>query len=178
MRRWLLAMLVSAGPLAAGEDLLPPQPEIDIDRPEQYECREKELEYNPIASYRVSGLCEITDIQSVGDYQYGIRQVREDIRGFRSERTIKRFIRGQSRYRKQVRIKLHRALERASVLVCETDMLENRVYEAKIVRTREKEDGEEVKTEEPVAIDNQRLADLGIFTHSRRVTYTTDRCKE
>lgn len=178
MRRVLLVLIIGMGPAAGQEELRPPQPEIDIDDKEQYQCKEEVLEYEPVASYRISGLCEITNVQGVGEYQYGLRQIKEEIRGFQSEQTVKRFVRGESRHRKRIRIELHRARERPAVLVCETDMMENRVFEAKIVRNRYTGNDRQIKDEEPVSIEDHRLPDLGVFTHSRKITYTTDRCEE
>jgi hypothetical protein len=169
--------MLGAGPAVAQQELpLPPQPEIDIDNRDKYRCKEKELEYEPVASYRVSGMCEITDIKGVGEYEYGIRQVKSEIPRFQSEETVKRFVHGESVYRKQVQVELHRALERTATLVCETDMMESQVFNAKIIRTREDRHGELKRVEEPVAVEDQRLPDLGVFTHSRTVTYKTNRC--
>ncbi len=157
---------------------MPPAPEIDTDNPEQYQCREKELAYEPVVSYRVSSLCRVSDMEGVGDYQYGIGQLKSEVRGFQSTRTVKRFTGDGTAYRQEVRIELHRARERPATLVCETDMKESEVFEAKILRQRESDKGKLIEYEEPVSVDNGQLPDLGVFTYSREITTMTNRCEE
>lgn len=177
MRKLLIVLLMYTGMIAAQEmDLSPPAPEIDVDNREKYQCKEKELTYQPVASYRISGLCQITDVEAVGDYQYGIGRIKSEIRDFQSSTTVKRFVSGESVYRKEVRIELRRARERPAALVCETDMKEEEVFGAKILRNREGKGGKLMEYEEPVNVENGRLPDLGVFTHSRKVTAMTDRC--
>lgn len=179
MRKVLIVLLLYVGStVAQEEDMSPPLPDIDIDNREKYECKEEELTYQPVASYRISGLCRITGVESVGDYKYGIGRVKSEIRDFQSSRTVKRFVGGESVFRKEVRIELRRARERPAVLVCETDMKEREVFDAKILRKRETRGGKLKEYEEPVAVENGRLTDLGVFTHSREITAMTDRCDE
>lgn len=178
MRKELIVLLLYMGTTAAREgELSVPLPDIDTDNREKYECREKELTYQPVASYRISGLCQITDVEGVGDYKYGMWRIKSEIRDFQSSRTVKRFVGGESVYRKEVRIELYRARERPAVLVCETDMKEREVFEANILRKREKKGGKFMEDEKPVTVENGRLPDLGVFTHSREITTMTNRCE-
>lgn len=180
MRKVLIVLVFYIGTTAAQEEDLspPPPPDVDIDNRGKYECKEEELTYQPVASYRISGLCRITDVEGVGGYKYGIGRIKSEIRDFQSSRTVKRFVGGESVYRKEIRIELRRARERPAVLVCETDMKGREVFEAKILRKREARDGEMKEYEEPVAVENGSLPDPGVFTHSREITAMTDRCEE
>jgi len=158
---------------------LPPlPPEGDLDGRENGECREKELTYQPVVSYRISDLCRITDVKGVGDYKHGMGQVKSEVREFQFSRTVKRFVSGESVFRKEVRIELRRAREQPAVLICETDMKERKVFNAKIMRKRQARGGDFMEYEEPVSVTNGRLPNLGIFTHSREITVMTNRCEE
>ena len=145
---------------------------------EDEQCRKVERVSHPVAAYRISPRCRITDVHAVGDYTYGIQQVKAEIRAFQREEIIRRFVRDTYQYRKQRRIELHKALqERPATLVCETDMLETRVYSAHIQRTKVLDNGKLLDYQEPVEVRDGRLPDLGIFTHSSSVTYTMDQCR-
>ena len=131
-----------------------------------------------MASYRVAPLCRITDVSAVGDYTYGIGQLQAEIRGFQSEQLTRRFVRDTYQYRRQRHIILHRALEeRPATLVCETDMLDTRVFSAYIRRSKRLDNGKWLDYREPVEVSDGRLPDLGIYTYSRDVSYTTDQCR-
>jgi len=141
------------------------------------ECGKQEATSEPVASYRISPRCEITDITPVGGYRYGIGQVKSEIRNFQSEKTVRRFIGGEYRYRRERSIELHKALERPATLVCEIDMMGSKVFSAHVIRTKILDRGRTMDYEEPVELENGELPDLGVYTHHKRITYTPDECR-
>jgi len=87
-------------------------------------------------------------------------------------------VRDSYQYRKRRRIELHKALqERPAVLYCETDMMETKVYSAHIQRSKVLDNGKLMDYQEPVELQDGGLPDLGVYTHSSSVTYTTDQCR-
>lgn len=165
----------------ARDDKMPPLPDIGWGNPEQPgqegdQCREKKEVSNPVVSYHVSPLCEVTDINAVGGYKFGTGQVMSEVRKFQSNSTVKRFVGGDYHYRQQHRIELHKALKHTDSLVCELDMMGKQVLSARIERTKTLDNGKELPYQDPVKVENGRLPDLGTFTYSKKVTHTTKQC--
>lgn len=176
-----ILLLTCTAVAAQGEWIPPPPPGMDNtgeSGPDDKEkCRKVEQVSHPVASYRVSPRCRITDVEAVGSYTYGIRQLKAEIEAFQTSTVIRRFVHDNYQYRRRQRIELHKALEeRPAILICETDMMETRVYSAYIQRTKVLDNGKLLDYKEPVELQDGRLPDLGIYTHSSSVTYTTDQC--
>lgn len=174
-------LLLTCTAAAAQGEWIPPSPGMDqrggAAPGEEEQCKKVERVSHPVASYRIAPTCRITDIEAVGDYTYGIRQLKTEIMDFESHEITRRFVSDSYQYRRRQRIELHKALqERPAVLYCETDMMETRVYSAYIQRTKVLDNGKLLDYQEPVELQDGRLPDLGVYTHSSSVTYTTDPC--
>jgi hypothetical protein len=176
-----ILLLYCTAAAAQGEWVPPSPPDMDntgeTGPGNDEQCRKVERVSHPVASYRISPRCRITDVQAVGDYTYGIRQLKAEIDAFQTSTITRRFVHDAYQYRRRYRIELHKALEeRPAILFCETDMMETRVYSAYIQRTKILDNGKLLEYQEPVELEDGRLPDLGIYTHSSSVTYTTDQC--
>lgn len=168
-------LLVAATPVTAHADegwTPPPPPGYEAGA-----CVEEELRSDPVASYRISPHCAITNISSIGRYQYGIGQVKDEIRGFETSAVVRRFIEGEFRYNREVRIELHKASEKPATLVCHLDMMRRQVLDASIIRMEFTNDENLKPVEKPLKLENDVLPDLGIFTHAKTVTHLTNRCQ-
>jgi hypothetical protein len=152
---------------------LPPLPP-----PIEASCVDEEKVSEPIIAYRISNTCTLTDVRAVGEYQYGTEQVRSDVLGFSSEQLIRRFVSGSMIHFKEISIQLHRTYERPATLVCTVDMMGKKVIDAKIIRERVLSETRTVKYDEPVTVVENQLADLGVFTYSKPISYKTDSCPD
>ena len=173
MRKFLLLLLVCSYSSFAEEEWVPPLPPGS----EAEACREKEIRSDPVASYRIAPNCSITDIASVGNYQYGMGEVKKEIRRFQTSEVVRRYLGGHFRYYKKISIELHKALENTATLVCHVDMMGKKVLDASIIRM-EFVDNENLKpVEQPLALEKDGLPDMGVFTHTKTVTHLTNRCR-
>ena len=145
--------------------------------PPGQQCRQVPRLSQPVASYRISPVCGITDVQGVGAYKYGLAEVQAEIRGFETSDTVRRFVNGRYELRLERRIELHKALEPPETLVCETDMMKTKVFSAHIIRTEVLDKGRTVKVKKPLQVKDGELPDLGVFTHTKDVHYTTKECR-
>ena len=152
---------------------LPPLPP-----PVQEYCGDVEKLSQPVMSYRISESCNLTDIQTVGEYQYGTEQVRKELMGLASKEVVRRFASGSFKYFNELKIELHRASEPHAVLVCTMDMMQKQVLDAKIVRQRVIDESRTVSYDEPVVLENNQLPNLGVFTYTNDVRYTINNCPE
>jgi len=152
---------------------LPPLPP-----PVEAFCSNEEQISEPIIAYRISDTCTLTDIRAVGEYQYGTEQVRSDVLGFSSDQLIRRFVSGSMIHFKEISIQLHRTYERPATLVCTVDMMGKKVIDAKIVRERVLNEVQTVAYDEALPVSNNQLPDLGVFTYTDIVRYSTNNCPE
>lgn len=152
---------------------LPPLPP-----PIEAVCVDEEKVSEPIIAYRISEICTLTDIRPIGEYQYGTEQVRSDVLGFSSDQLIRRFVSGSMIHFKEISIQLHRTYDRPATLVCTVDMMGKKVIDAKIIRERVLNETRTVKYDEPVSVVDNRLADIGVFTYSKPISYKTDSCPD
>lgn len=169
MRRLGCILLLFCAAAAARDDEPAPPP--------GQQCRQVKRLSQPVATYRISPVCGITDVHGVGGYKYGLPEVKAEIRGFETNDTVRRFIHGRYELRLERRIELHMALERPETLVCETDMMKTKVFSAHIIRTEALDRGKTVKVTEPLDVKDGVLPDLGVFTHTKDVHYTTEECR-
>ena len=173
MRTLFIILMMYSFSAFAEEEWLPPLPpgyEADT-------CKEEEVRSDPVASYRISPFCSITDIMEVGEYHYGIEQVKNQIRQFETVEVVRRFVGGEFRYYKKIRIELHKAFENPAFLVCHVDMMGKQVLDASIIRMEFVDDENLKPVENPLELEDNTLPDLGVFTHTKTVTYLTDRCQ-
>lgn len=140
-------------------------------------CGDIEKVSEPVLSYRISPACEITDIQTVGEYQYGVARVKMEILGFSSKEMIKKFVSDELRLFHEVKIDLHRSIEPKATLVCTVEMLGNNVIDARILRSLNKGKSVSYQTES-VKIEDGKLPNLGVFTYTNQVRYTINNCPE
>lgn len=143
---------------------------------EEY-CGEIEKVSDPVLSYRISQACAISDIQTVGEYQYGAAQVKREIQEFSSKEMIKKFVDDELRLFNEVKIELHRSSEQQATLVCTVEMMGSRVIDARII----KPPNSGMRTAditEPVVIEDGKLPNLGVFTYTNQVRYTINNCPE
>jgi hypothetical protein len=144
---------------------------------EEY-CGDMEKLSQPVVSYRISGLCGLTDIQSVGEYQFGTEQVKKEVTGLASKQMVRRFVSGNFQYFNEMNIELHRASQATAMLVCTMDMMQKRVLSAKIVRQRVLDENKTIAYDEPIILENNQLPNLGVFTYTSDVRYTINNCPE
>ncbi len=137
-------------------------------------CSSEELFSEPVVSYQISKICGITEIKLVGEYKYGAELVKSEVKQLSSDDVIRRFVRGNFVYFREVRVQLNKAFEKEATLVCTLDMMGKKVIDAKI--TREKGIDKGTVYEEPVKIENNQLTDLGIYTYTRKINYVTNTC--
>jgi len=155
------------------EEWIPPLPPI-INKV----CSSVEQISEPVVSYQISKICGITDITLVGDYKYGAEQIKSEVKQLSSDDVIRRFVRGNFVYFREVRAQLNKAFEREATLVCTLDMMGKKVIDAKIIRKKAIDNGVPTAIEEPVIIENNQLTDLGIFTYTRKINYVTNTCPD
>lgn len=153
---------------AVAEEWQPPLPPVTVDA-----CAEQEI--NPVVSYRISGDCRIVDIRPVGGYQSGTGQVMDEVRAFERSEVVKRFALGEFQYLREVTIELRRALEPPEFLVCHSDMMKSRLLDAVIRRAPAKA---AARLDELIELDNGRLPDLGIFTHTSPIMTGKPECPQ
>ncbi|NNE38267.1 MAG: hypothetical protein HKN08_08180 [Gammaproteobacteria bacterium] len=140
-------------------------------------CGEIEKVSEPVMSYRVSQACEITDIRTLGEYQYGAAQVKREIENFSEKEMVKKFVKDEFRLFNEVKIELHRISEERATLVCTVEMMGNSVVDARILRTLN--NGARITyNTEPVVVEDGKLPNLGIFTYTSQVRYTINNCPE
>lgn len=168
---YLLPVLGCMSALAYADDLALPTAPAD-----NKECVESEFMRTPVVSYRISDRCDMIDISGVGDYQYGVNSVKQEVKGFKQTEVIRRFKDGNFQLLKEVKIELRRASEDPAVLVCHMDIMGNNVIDARIIRNNSSAGGRDRVREEPLVIDKNKLPNLGIYTHTKTVTYTDHNC--
>ena len=144
---------------------------------EEY-CGDMEKVSQPVISYRISPACEITDIQLVGEYQYGAAQVKQEVSEMIAKKVVRRFVSGNFVLFNDVNIQLHRASEETATLACTVDMMGKKVIDAKIIRQKLNEENKPISYHESITIDNNQLPNLGIFTYTREVEYIINNCPE
>ncbi len=140
-------------------------------------CGEVEKVSEPVMSYRISQACEIADIQTLGEYQYGAAQVKREIENFSKKEMIKKFVKDEFRLFNEIKIELHRATQQQATLVCTVEMMGNNVVDARILRTLNN-GGNTTYKSEPVQVEDGKLPNLGIFTYTSHVRYTINNCPE
>lgn len=178
MRTFFSVYLMTWAALASAQiyeepSWLPPLPP-----PVDQYCGDLENISEPVISYRISESCSLTDINTVGEYRYGDAQVRKEVMGLANKQMVRRFSGGNFVYFNEVKIELHKASEGTAVLVCIMDMMEKKVFDAKIVRQRVIDQNKNIPYDEPVAVENNQLPNLGIFTYTDKIRYTTNNCPE
>lgn len=173
MRKILLLLLIFSLPGFAEEEWQPPLPPGS----DTHACREKEIRSYPVASYRIAPNCTITDVAAVGRYQYGMGEVKKEIRAFESSEVVRRYVGGQFRYFKNIHIELHKALAGPATLECQVDMMGKRVLNASITRMEFVSDENLKPITKPLALKSNALPDLGVFTHTKAIVRVTNRCQ-
>jgi hypothetical protein len=153
-------------------DWIPPLPP-----PVDEYCGEIEKVSDPVMSYQISPACEVTEIRTLGEYQYGAAEVKKDIEYFSSKEMIKKFVRDEFRLFNEVKIYLHKATEPPATLVCTVEMMGNKVVDARILRILDNSGKISYKTE-PVSVIDGKLPNLGVFTYTKQVNYTINSCPE
>jgi len=152
---------------------LPPLPP-----PIEAYCGDEDKLSEPIIAYRISPTCTLSEIRAVGEYQFGTEHVRSVVNGFSTDSMESRFISGSMVHFKQISIELHRTYEAPATLVCTVDMMGKKVIDAKIVQERVLNETRTVKYEEPVAVLDNLLTDLGVYTYSEPVYYSVNSCPD
>ena len=152
---------------------LPPLPP-----PVEEYCHDQEKVSEPVISYKISDSCAIADVQQVGEEQYGTEQVKKEVMGLISKDMVRRYISGNFVFFNEVKIELHRALERPAALVCTVDMMGKKVIDAKITRQKVINEDKIVLYDEPVQTENNQLPNLGVFTYTSEIRYTINNCPE
>jgi len=146
--------------------------------PDEAFCVDQEHVSEPIIAYRISEICSLTDVRAIGEYQYGTEQVRSEVQGFSSRQMVRRFVSGSMIHFNEISIQLHRTYDRPATLVCTVDMMGSKVIDAKIVRERVVNEFRTITYDEPISVVNNQLPDLGVFTYTDEVRYTTNNCPE
>lgn len=119
----------------------------------------------PVVSYRISGMCEVTEVKAVGEYRHGAQALMETVAGFARTDTVRRLEGGRMIHVRRIEIPLHRALEPPARLVCHADMMKTRIFDAEIRRAAV---GDRLTVPpERVRLENGRLPDLGLFTYTQ-----------
>ncbi len=145
--------------------------------PVQEYCGDVEKVSEPVLSYRISPACEITEVQTIGEYQYGVAQVKREILGFSSKEMIKKYVSDEFRLFNEVKIDLHRSMEPTATLVCTVEMLGNSIIDARILRSMNNSNTVSYKTEQLI-IEDGKLPNLGVFTYTTEVRYIHNNCPE
>jgi hypothetical protein len=144
---------------------------------EEY-CGDREKFSDPVVSYRISEYCEIIDVQMIGEYQYGVAQVKKEVMGMVKKDVVRRYQSGNFVLFNEVTLELHRALDQPAKLVCTIDMMGKKVMDAKIVRQKLTDENKMQSYNEPVNVENNQLPNLGIFTYTKEIRYTINTCPE
>jgi hypothetical protein len=156
----LLSVTLSASPAGLAQT----EPEIPLPPPEEpAPCPDPRVS-QPVVSYRISGMCEVTAVKAVGAYRYGTQELMEAVSAFPQSETVRRLEGGEMVYVRRIEIPLHRALEPPARLVCHADMMKTRILDAEILRPAAPG---KPPVPEPVRLENGRLPDLGLFTYTR-----------
>jgi hypothetical protein len=169
MKQYLCLLYFCHPALVTAQSWDPPLPPLPM-----YQCENTEIRSEPVASYRISALCDLQDIQQLGDYQEGIAAVLDEIQDFRTTAVTRRLVDGQFRYLQEVRIELRKLFADPGVLVCHLDMFGNNLLDAAIEYQVRSGTGKMIAREEKLELEGNKLPDLGVFTHGKTIIRAKD----